>query len=133
MNSVTHQSMPPTRVRTSRSTSSTRPSIGASAICIAHCALPPPTPCRDRSQCGMRTLLVAGPIAVLTFISSAAHADDFVGGSYARVRQNGGPFDGSDSGYKLFVGSFNKTVGLEAGWGNFGHLGGGDGAPPRPT
>ena len=75
----------------------------------------------------MRTILAAGAIAALTFISSAARADDFVGGSYARVRQNGGPFDGSNSGYKLFVGSFNKTVGLEAGWVNFGHLGGGDG------
>ncbi|SST12061.1 Uncharacterised protein [Acinetobacter baumannii] len=36
MNSVTHQSMPPTRVSTSRRISSTRPSIGARAICTNH-------------------------------------------------------------------------------------------------
>src|SRR5690606_10119362 len=34
MNSVTHQSMPPTRVSRSRSRSSTSPSMGARAICM---------------------------------------------------------------------------------------------------
>src|SRR5690606_11109579 len=34
MNSVTHQSMPPTRVSTSRRMSSTNPSVGARAICM---------------------------------------------------------------------------------------------------
>src|SRR5690349_17895666 len=34
MNSVTHQSIPPTRVSTSRRISSTNPSMGAKAICM---------------------------------------------------------------------------------------------------
>jgi hypothetical protein len=76
----------------------------------------------------MKAILVSGAIAALTLLSDAARADNFAGGSYARVRQNGGPFDGANNGYKLFVGSYNRTVGLEAGWVNFGHLGG-DGGP----
>lgn len=75
----------------------------------------------------MKTTLLAGALATLTFLSSAAHADNFLGGSYARVRQNGGPFDGSNNGYKLFGGAYNRTAGLEGGWINFGHLGGGSG------
>jgi len=72
----------------------------------------------------MKTSFVAGAIALLTLVSSAARADNFVGGSYVRVRQSGGPFDGSNNGYKLFAGAYNRTAGLEGGWVNFGHLGG---------
>jgi hypothetical protein len=75
----------------------------------------------------MKTRIAAPLVALLTLLSSAAHADNYVGGSYARVRHEGGPFDGSNNGYKFFVGSYNRTVGLEAGYVNFGHLGGGDG------
>src|SRR6185503_565158 len=65
-------------------------------LCLAADALR-----RDRSQCGMKTILAAGAIAALMLLADAARADNFVGGSYARVRPTGGPFEGSDSGYKL--------------------------------
>ncbi|HZP10925.1 MAG TPA: outer membrane beta-barrel protein [Nevskiaceae bacterium] len=73
----------------------------------------------------MKTILAV--LAVLTFLPLAAHAENYLGGSYARVRQSGGPFDGSNNGYKFFAGAYNNTVGLEGGYVNFQHLGSGDG------
>jgi len=72
----------------------------------------------------MKSFLAAGAIALTTLICTAAYADNFAGGSYARVRESSSPFDGSNNGYKLFAGAYNRTAGLEAGWVNFGHLGG---------
>lgn len=72
----------------------------------------------------MKTILAAGAVAILTLVSSAAQADTFIGGSYARVRQSEGPFEGSNNGYKFYTGAYNRTAGLEGGWVNFGHLGG---------
>src|SRR5690349_885983 len=57
MNSVTHQSMPPTRVRMSRSWASTKPSIGARAIFMGrYCSawlLVHPCGARRRSGLGL--------------------------------------------------------------------------------
>jgi len=55
-----------------------------------------------------------------------------VGANLGSARTNGGDFDGSDTGWKLHVGSgFTQFIGGEFGYVNFGHLGGGSGPEAR--
>jgi hypothetical protein len=58
-----------------------------------------------------------------------AHAGAAAGGSIGSARLNGGDFEGSDFGWKGYVGSYGRILGGEVAYVNFGKLGGHDAAP----
>lgn len=63
-------------------------------------------------------LLAAAPIA--------ARAEGALGGSIAWARVNGSDeFDGSDAGWKAFIGGYGRILGGEVQYLDFGHLGSG--------
>lgn len=67
---------------------------------------------------------VLAPLAAQAQTSVANRGGSFtVGGSIGSVRANGGDFDGSDTGWKVFLGTTIKDViGLEAQYLDFGDL-----------
>src|SRR5690242_2368270 len=72
----------------------------------------------------MRSTTVVVALAI-ALAAPAAAADVTVGANLGSARANGGDFDGSDTGWKLHLGSgFNPFVGGEIGYINFGNLGG---------
>ena len=72
----------------------------------------------------MRVSFAVVLLAAMAFAPVAARAESAIGGSYAKARQNGGPFDGMGTGYKIFVGSYNTSFGGEFAFIDFGKLGG---------
>jgi len=63
--------------------------------------------------------------ALAALSPAAAMADVTVGANLGSARANGGDFEGSDTGWKLHLGSgFNQFVGGEIGYIDFGNLGG---------
>ena len=72
----------------------------------------------------MRTSFALVLLAVILFAPLSAKAESGVGASYARARQSGGPFDGTGTGYKIFLGSYGPIVGGEVAFVDFGKLGG---------
>ena len=76
----------------------------------------------------MRSItIVAMAVAVLAAaaLPRSAAADATVGANLGTARTNGGDFEGSDTGWKLHIGSsFTEFIGGEIGYVNFGNLGG---------
>lgn len=79
----------------------------------------------------MRTMTA---VAVLTAVIAAAllprtaAAEVSFGANLGSSRVNGGDFEGSDTGWKIHLGSsVGQTIGGEIGYVNFGSLGGGNG------
>ena len=60
---------------------------------------------------------------------AAALADTAIGGSVGSARVNEGDFEGSDTGWKAFIGSYGALFGGEIAYVNFGELGGGPNPP----
>ena len=73
----------------------------------------------------MTTVMVAVAVLAATALPRGAAADATVGANLGSARTNGGDFEGSDTGWKLHVGSsFSEFIGGEIGYVDFGHLGG---------
>jgi opacity protein-like surface antigen len=76
-------------------------------------------------------LAVAAAVLAAAALPRSAAADVTIGANLGSARTNGGDFDGSDTGYKLYIGSaFSQFIGGEIGYVNFGNLGG-DGPEAR--
>lgn len=70
-----------------------------------------------------KPLLIVAGLGLATALP--AHAAGMVlGGSAGSARVNGGDFDGSDTGWKAFVGGYGQYLGGEIAYVNFGRLGG---------
>lgn len=74
-----------------------------------------------RSTTGM-TVLAAVIVAALLPLTAAAGVT--LGANLGSARANGGDFEGSDTGWKLHVGSSGQFIGGEIGYVNFGNIGG---------
>ena len=75
-----------------------------------------------RSTTGM-TVLAAVLVAALLPLTAAAEVT--LGANLGSARANGGDFEGSDTGWKLHIGStFSQFVGGEIGYVDFGNIGG---------
>jgi hypothetical protein len=71
--------------------------------------------------------LLIGSIFVAA-LPLSAHAGSELGGSVGSARVNEGQFQGNDTSYKIFLGTaYQDIIGVEAGYNNFGKLGGGNG------
>lgn len=57
-------------------------------------------------------------------VSVSAQAGMALGGSAGSARVNGGDFDGSDTGWKVYAGGYGRFIGGEIGYVDFGQLGG---------
>src|SRR5262245_39611890 len=72
------------------------------------------------------TVVVAAVAAAL--LSTAAAAEVTLGANIGSARADGGDFDGTDTSWKLYVGStFDEFIGGEIGYVSFENLGGGNG------
>ena len=70
-----------------------------------------------------RAVLAAAMVAAL--LPGVAAADVSLGANLGSARVNGGDFEGSDTGWKIHLGSsFMEFIGGEIGYVNFGKLGG---------
>ena len=63
-------------------------------------------------------------LAVMIFAPIPAKADSALGGSYAKGHQSGGPFEGTGTGYKFFLGSYGTVLGGEFEFVDFRRVGG---------
>lgn len=71
------------------------------------------------------TVVVAVAVLAAAALPRSAAADATVGANLGSARANGGDFEGSDTGWKLHIGSsFSQFIGGEIGYVNFGNLGG---------
>lgn len=70
-------------------------------------------------------LAVIAAVMVFALLPMAAAADVTFGANLGSARVNGGDFEGSDTGWKIHLGSsFQEFIGGEIGYVNFGKLGG---------
>jgi hypothetical protein len=68
---------------------------------------------------------IAGLAVALTLAPGPAPAEVTLGANFGSARTNGGDFEGSDTGWKVHVGSsFQQFIGGEIGYIDFGNLGG---------
>lgn len=75
-------------------------------------------------------VVVAALAAAL--LSTAAAAEITLGANIGSARANGGDFDGTDTSWKIYVGStFDEFIGGEIGYVSFENLGGGNGPKVR--
>jgi len=79
----------------------------------------------------MTAMAMAISVLAAAALPRSAAADATVGANLGSARTNGGDFDGSDTGWKLHIGStFSEFIGGEIGYVSFGKLGG-DGPEAR--
>lgn len=76
----------------------------------------------------MNTKLALGALALAAsaFTAQANAAGATIGGSVASSRVNGSNFESDDVGWKAYAGGYGKIFGLEAGYIDFGEVGGVD-------
>jgi hypothetical protein len=68
---------------------------------------------------------IAGLAAALTLTPGPAPAEVTLGANFGSARTDGGDFEGSDTGWKVHLGSsFQQFIGGEIGYIDFGNLGG---------
>ena len=73
----------------------------------------------------MRLLKILAAGLLLGALPLGANAGADLGGSIGSARVNNGDFQGSDTSYKLYLGSsYHEIIGGEVGYVNFGQLGG---------
>lgn len=74
----------------------------------------------------MRVLKAAVPVLLLCTLPAVASAGGVtIGGNLGSARVNQGDFEGSDTGWKVSIGSsYREIIGGELGFVNFGQLGG---------
>jgi OmpA-OmpF porin, OOP family len=71
------------------------------------------------------TAVIAAALIAGTLPLAAAAAGVTIGGNVGSARTNGGDFDGSDTGWKVDIGSsYKEVIGGQVGYVNFGKLGG---------
>ena len=78
----------------------------------------------------MRAMTIVAVLAVLAvvLVPTTAAAQVTLGANMGSARTDGGDFEGSDTGWKVHLGSsFNQFIGGEIGYIDFGSLGGGNG------
>lgn len=74
------------------------------------------------------TVLAAAALLAAALMPAAAAAEFALGANLGSARVNGGDFEGSDTGWKIHLGStFQQFIGGEIGYINFGELGGSGG------
>jgi len=72
----------------------------------------------------MTALAISLAVSAAVLFPESAAADVTLGANMGSARVNGGDFEGSDTGWKLHVGSSGQFFGGEIGYVNFGNLGG---------
>ncbi len=63
-------------------------------------------------------------LAMVALAPMSASADSVIGGSFARGHQSGGPFEGTGTGYKFFLGTYGTVLGGEFEFVDFRKVGG---------